>query len=174
MINYRVPTRRMSQWENEKAKWQLLLCFFEWKNTSNKLVLSSGAGGRGRTDTSCYGPRILSPVRLPFRHTGIIVTTIAYILLLSSSQISFLLGCSFSLQNIRFVGALLRKDLKGWRHHPDSNWGWGFCRPEPYHLAMVPQSQTAYLLVCSIIHKHKLNICLFILSHFEQVLVGAL
>ena len=30
-----------------------------------------GAGGRGRTDTSCYGPRILSPVRLPFRHTGI-------------------------------------------------------------------------------------------------------
>ena len=32
----------------------------------------NGAGGRGRTDTSCYGPRILSPVRLPFRHTGIL------------------------------------------------------------------------------------------------------
>lgn len=29
-----------------------------------------GAGGRTRTDTACYGPRILSPVRLPFRHTG--------------------------------------------------------------------------------------------------------
>ena len=25
-----------------------------------------------------------------------------------------------------------------WRHQPDSNWWWGFCRPEPYHLAMVP------------------------------------
>lgn len=30
---------------------------------------TSGAGGRTRTDTSFYGPRILSPVRLPFRHT---------------------------------------------------------------------------------------------------------
>ena len=29
-----------------------------------------GAGGRTRTDTTFYGPRILSPVRLPFRHTG--------------------------------------------------------------------------------------------------------
>ena len=29
-----------------------------------------GAGGRTRTDTSFKGPRILSPVRLPFRHTG--------------------------------------------------------------------------------------------------------
>ena len=29
-----------------------------------------GAGGGTRTRTSCYGPRILSPVRLPFRHSG--------------------------------------------------------------------------------------------------------
>ncbi len=29
-----------------------------------------GAGGRTRTDTTVKGPRILSPVRLPFRHTG--------------------------------------------------------------------------------------------------------
>ena len=29
-----------------------------------------GAGGRGRTDTDGEVPRILSPVRLPFRHTG--------------------------------------------------------------------------------------------------------
>ncbi len=29
-----------------------------------------GAGGGTRTHTACYGPRILSPVRLPFRHTG--------------------------------------------------------------------------------------------------------
>ncbi|MDB6038227.1 MAG: hypothetical protein JWM99_2068, partial [Verrucomicrobiales bacterium] len=29
-----------------------------------------GAGGRTRTDTGFYTPRILSPVRLPFRHTG--------------------------------------------------------------------------------------------------------
>ncbi len=32
---------------------------------------SFGAGGRTRTDTTFYGPRILSPVRLPFRHTGV-------------------------------------------------------------------------------------------------------
>ena len=25
-----------------------------------------------------------------------------------------------------------------WRHHPDLNWGWGFCRPLPYLLAMMP------------------------------------
>src|SRR5207245_2281987 len=29
-----------------------------------------GAGGGTRTRTTFYGPRILSPVRLPFRHTG--------------------------------------------------------------------------------------------------------
>ena len=32
--------------------------------------LKIGAGGRTRTDTGFYTPRILSPVRLPFRHTG--------------------------------------------------------------------------------------------------------
>src|SRR5690349_2628406 len=32
--------------------------------------LLGGAGGRTRTDTAFYSPRILSPVRLPFRHTG--------------------------------------------------------------------------------------------------------
>ena len=25
-----------------------------------------------------------------------------------------------------------------WRRHPDSNRGWRFCRPLPYHLAMAP------------------------------------
>src|SRR5262245_55760702 len=30
----------------------------------------AGAGGGTRTRTTFYGPRILSPVRLPFRHTG--------------------------------------------------------------------------------------------------------
>ena len=30
----------------------------------------AGAGGETRTHTTFYGPRILSPVRLPFRHTG--------------------------------------------------------------------------------------------------------
>ena len=30
----------------------------------------AGAGGGTRTHTTFYGPRILSPVRLPFRHTG--------------------------------------------------------------------------------------------------------
>ncbi len=29
-----------------------------------------GAGGGTRTHTTFYSPRILSPVRLPFRHTG--------------------------------------------------------------------------------------------------------
>ena len=33
-------------------------------------VIIGGAGGRTRTDTTFYGPGILSPVRLPFRHTG--------------------------------------------------------------------------------------------------------
>ncbi len=32
--------------------------------------LRFGAGGGTRTRTTFYGPRILSPVRLPFRHTG--------------------------------------------------------------------------------------------------------
>ena len=29
-------------------------------------------------------------------------------------------------------------DIFFWRHHPDLNWGWGFCRPLPYLLAMMP------------------------------------
>jgi hypothetical protein len=33
-------------------------------------AVGNGAGGRTRTDTTFYSPRILSPVRLPFRHTG--------------------------------------------------------------------------------------------------------
>jgi hypothetical protein len=32
--------------------------------------LYTGAGGGTRTRTTFYGPGILSPVRLPFRHTG--------------------------------------------------------------------------------------------------------
>ena len=42
---------------------------FLWKNLGAE-ALRFGAGGRTRTDTGCYTPRILSPVRLPFRHTG--------------------------------------------------------------------------------------------------------
>ena len=34
------------------------------------VTINVGAGGRTRTDTAFYSPRILSPVRLPFRHTG--------------------------------------------------------------------------------------------------------
>jgi hypothetical protein len=34
------------------------------------LQAKTGAGGGTRTHTTFYGPRILSPVRLPFRHTG--------------------------------------------------------------------------------------------------------
>ena len=26
-----------------------------------------------------------------------------------------------------------------WRQRPDSNWGWRFCRPLPYHLATLPK-----------------------------------
>jgi hypothetical protein len=33
-------------------------------------VLQIGAGGGTRTHTTFYSHRILSPVRLPFRHTG--------------------------------------------------------------------------------------------------------
>ena len=36
-----------------------------------------GAGGGTRTRTTFYCPRILSPVRLPFRHTGNVVTTLS-------------------------------------------------------------------------------------------------
>ena len=37
---------------------------------SVKQHLKVGAGGGTRTRTTFYSPRILSPVRLPFRHTG--------------------------------------------------------------------------------------------------------
>ena len=37
-----------------------------------------GADGRTRTDTTFYSPRILSPVRLPFRHTGKYLTATTY------------------------------------------------------------------------------------------------
>src|SRR5688572_17181640 len=40
------------------------------KSGHSERKLTDGAGGRTRTDTTFYGPRILSPVRLPFRHTG--------------------------------------------------------------------------------------------------------
>ena len=36
-------------------------------------------------------------------------------------------------------------DLFYWRRHPDSNWGSGFCRPMPYHLAMTPSHVTEQL-----------------------------
>ncbi len=32
-----------------------------------------------------------------------------------------------------------------WRRHPDSNWGWSFCRALPYHLAMSP-----YYILCAL------------------------
>ena len=44
-------------------KWHYDL-YFQWFS-------QFGAGGGTRTRTTFYGPRILSPVRLPFRHTGI-------------------------------------------------------------------------------------------------------
>src|ERR1019366_9924527 len=31
-----------------------------------------------------------------------------------------------------------REEEQDWRRHPDSNWGWSFCRALPYHLAMSP------------------------------------
>src|SRR5476651_743757 len=39
-------------------------------------VLQIGAGGGTRTRTTFYSPRILSPVRLPFRHTGCVPFTL--------------------------------------------------------------------------------------------------
>ena len=51
---------------------------------------------------------ILSPRRLPFRHPG------------------DLLVCG------------MYNGIWNWRRHPDSNRGWRFCRPLPYHLAMPP------------------------------------
>ena len=45
-----------------------------WTDTAKSAVIidvyEAGAGGGTRTHTTFYGPRILSPVRLPFRHTG--------------------------------------------------------------------------------------------------------
>ncbi len=41
-------------------------------------AVRSGAGGRTRTDTTFYGPRILSPVRLPFRHTGFVAGILSH------------------------------------------------------------------------------------------------
>ena len=45
-----------------------------WLETAKSAVFIDyyqlGAGGGTRTRTTFYGPRILSPVRLPFRHTG--------------------------------------------------------------------------------------------------------
>ena len=52
----------------------------------------------------------------------------------------FLLGQKI----VRLLGGGIQKkeNLKGslffWRHHPESNWGWKFCRLLPYRLAMVP------------------------------------
>ena len=49
---------------------------FRWHSLfwSHHLVVKQrdkiGAGGGTRTRTTVYGPKILSPVRLPFRHTG--------------------------------------------------------------------------------------------------------
>ena len=37
-----------------------------------------------------------------------------------------------------------------WRRHPDSNWGWSFCRALPYHLAMSPYGpRTEPAAVCA-------------------------
>ena len=38
-------------------------------------IFPIGAGGGTRTRTTFYSPRILSPVRLPFRHTGYLLFT---------------------------------------------------------------------------------------------------
>ena len=37
----------------------------------NSIIIMLGAGGGTRTRTTFYSPGILSPVRLPFRHTGV-------------------------------------------------------------------------------------------------------
>lgn len=39
-----------------------------------------------------------------------------------------------------FIGTRQKACLSFWRRHPDSNWGWSFCRALPYHLAMSPYS----------------------------------
>ena len=48
----------------------LYLAFEINKTIVNTIDYPFGAGGGTRTHTTFYGPRILSPVRLPFRHTG--------------------------------------------------------------------------------------------------------
>ena len=56
------------------------LCFTELTHViaDIQLLTQIGAGGGTRTRTPLYWPRILSPVRLPFRHSGNIVTTSIY------------------------------------------------------------------------------------------------
>ena len=59
---------------NSAHSLQIKIGFPHFRNLSKTLYklgkLRSGAGGGTRTHTTFYGPRILSPVRLPFRHTG--------------------------------------------------------------------------------------------------------
>src|SRR5271169_195753 len=78
--------------------------------------INTGAGGGTRTHTTFYGPRILSPVRLPFRHTGCAWQT----LIVNSSQVKLelLSDC------LKFFDTLENKqqpsdvfDLSGFQNH---------------------------------------------------------
>ena len=42
------------------------------------------------------------------------------------------------------LGCVTYAELPVWRHHPESDRGWGLCRPLPYRLAMVPCSVWIY------------------------------
>jgi hypothetical protein len=42
--------------------------------------------------------------------------------------------------------SLRRIFLMFWRRRPESNWGWRFCRPLPYHLATSPPGPTRFYL----------------------------
>ena len=53
-----------------------------------------GAGGGTRTHTTFYGPRILSTVRLPFRHTGkFLLLALFMIFYRPQGSTRVLLGC---------------------------------------------------------------------------------
>ena len=48
---------------------------FQPDTSRNLLIFSAGTGGGTRTRTGIAPQRILSPLRLPFRHTGVRLQT---------------------------------------------------------------------------------------------------
>ena len=58
-VTYKIHTMCHPRNDEKPIKHLIITAFIE-----------VGAGGETRTHTTFYGPRILSPVRLPFRHTG--------------------------------------------------------------------------------------------------------